>query len=86
MAEEKYIERETVVLLKLLEAMKDLMAVTESVLEEPSSSQKKILKRKLDIIRTRLPKAAGEIRVVTKRKETKVLSLGNIKEKTKVAY
>ena len=79
------LERDTIVLLKVLDSVKDLMALIESVIDEPSPVQRKILKRKLKIMGDRLPKLGGDIKPVVKRKETKQLNFNNLKEKTKIS-
>jgi hypothetical protein len=83
---EKTIDKETIILLKVLDAIKDLMAITESVLDDPTPPRKRILKRKLSIMKERLPRTAGEVKTVVKRKDNKQLNFSNIKERTKVTY
>ncbi len=80
--EEKIIDRETIVLLKTLDSVKDLIAIFESVLDRPSEAQIRIMKRKLSIIKNKLPKTSNEIKVIAKRKDTKLLTFEDLDQKT----
>lgn len=84
--QEKAITRDTIILLKVLDAVKDLIAITEAVLDNPSLPQRRILKRKLKIVKERLPQTAGEIKTVVKRKETKQLNFSNLKDESMVNF
>lgn len=83
---EDSIDRQTLVLLKLLDAMKDMVTLAEAIIDEPDEVQKRILRRKLKILSERLPKTSGEIKTIVKRKETKQLNFSNLTEKTKVTF
>lgn len=76
------LDRQTIVTLKTLNTIKDLITLMEAVLDNPSETQKKILKRKLKIVSDRLPKLGGDIRTIVGRKETALLNLGNLKDES----
>ncbi len=66
--------KETQLVAKLVETIKDLLVITQEMLDNPSNSQKQTLKRKLKIVSRRFPKLSEEIKASNRRPDTQILT------------
>lgn len=55
------ISRSTAIALKTLDAVKDLVAICEQALDNPSEFQKQLIKRKLKTISSNLPQVSRKL-------------------------
>ena len=74
------ISKETILLLKTLESIKDFVVLFHEILDDPSPSQKRVLQRKLKVMEKRLPRLSEDIKKINRKPETKLVTLDSLSE------
>lgn len=72
--------RETMLTMRLMESVKDITALLNEILDDPSNSQKAILKRKIKIIEKRLPRMSEEVKVANKKPDPKLITFDSLSD------